>query len=95
MVVQLFNSLVRPLLEYGHSIWQPDLKGLCKEIENVQKRATKLLSHLKEKPYGERLRASKLPSLEHRRLRGDMIEVFRYTNTFYNVQRPDFPKAEA
>ena len=94
MFVQLFKSLVRPLLEYGHSIWQPDQIGLCREIERVQKRATKLLSHLKEKPYSERLKALKLPSLEHRRKRGDMIEVFKYVNNFYDVKSPKLSKAK-
>ena len=94
MFVQLFKSLVRPLLEYGHCIWQPENKGLCKEIENVQRRATKLLSHLKDKPYSERLELLKLPSLEHRRKRGDMIEVFKYINNVYEVKSPNFTRSK-
>ena len=78
MFVQLFKGLVRPILEYGHCIWKPDekkQKGLCADIERVQKRATKMLSQLKDLPYPERLRRLKLPSLEHRRKRGDAIET--------------------
>ena len=93
MFVTLFKSLVRPLLEYGHCVWQPTDKQLCKEIENVQRRATKLLSHLKDLSYPERLRKLKLPSLEYRRARGDMIETFKYLNGFYQTQRPVFEKA--
>ena len=91
--VLLFKSLVRPLLEYGHCIWQPHEKGLCNEIENVQRRATKMLSHLKELSYPERLRRLKLPSLEFRRLRGDMIETFKYIHGYYDTERPNFEKA--
>ena len=87
----LFKSLVRPILEYGHCVWKPDeknQKGLCVELENVQKRATKLLSELKDLPYPERLRKLKLPSLEHRRKRGDAIEVYKYMHGFYNTKSP-------
>ena len=88
--IQLYKSLVRPLLEYGHCVWQPHHKTLCSDIEDVQRRATKLLGKLKEKSYPERLKTLGLPSLEHRRLRGDMIEVYKYLNGYYDVQRPVF-----
>ena len=91
--VLLFKSLVRPLLEYGHSIWQPHDKYLCKEVEDVQRRATKMIGHLKNLPYPERLKKLKLPSLEHRRLRGDMIEVYKYMNGHYNTEKPRLEKA--
>ena len=55
MFVQLLENLLRPLLKVGHCIWHPESKGLCYEIENVQKKATQLLSHLKGKTYNERL----------------------------------------
>ena len=88
--VQLYKSLVRPVLEYGHSVWNPQSKLLCCEIEDVQRRATKLLSSLKDKPYPERLRSLGLPCLEHRRCRGDMIEVYKYLHDSYDTQRPHF-----
>jgi hypothetical protein len=88
--VQLYKSMVRPLLEYGHCVWQPQLKTLCSDIEDVQRRATKLISSLKDKPYPERLKALKLPCLEHRRHRGDLIEVYKYTHGYYDVERPCF-----
>ena len=37
----LFKALVRPLLEYGNSIWDPQYK-LDQALEKVQRRATKL-----------------------------------------------------
>ena len=48
--VQLYKALVRPILEYGHSVWQPVLETL-QDKEDVQRRATKLIGHLKDKPY--------------------------------------------
>lgn len=59
MFLQLYKSLVRPLLEYGHCVWQPQLKGLCSDVEDVQRRATKLLASLREKTYPETLKALK------------------------------------
>ncbi|KAK7507058.1 hypothetical protein BaRGS_00001909 [Batillaria attramentaria] len=36
-------GLVRPILEYGQSVWHPYQKGLCCEIEDVMRRATKMI----------------------------------------------------
>ena len=39
---------------------------------------------LKDLPYEERLNIIKLPSLEYRLIRGDMIQVFKIANNFYD-----------
>ena len=76
--------MVRPHLEYAHSVWCPYKKGDIVEIGKVQKRATKLIISLKPLPYKERLRRLKLPTLKYRRLRGNMIEVFKIINNMYS-----------
>ena len=86
--VQLYKSMVRPILEYAQSVWQPQQKMLRQDLEDVQRRATKMIAKIKEKPYNERLEALKLPSLEHRRKRGDMIEVYKYTSGINKTERP-------
>ena len=58
--VLLYKAVVRPTLEYGHAIYNPHLKTLCCELEDVQRRATRLLGNLKELPYNERLKKIKL-----------------------------------
>jgi hypothetical protein len=47
---------------------------------------------LKGKSYEERLKIMKLPSLSYRRLRGDLIEAYKYTHGLYKVPEglPDF-----
>ena len=69
--------MVRPHLEYANSVWCPYKKGDIEDIEKVQKRATKLVISLKHLPYVDRLQQLKLPTLKYRRLRGDMIEIFK------------------
>ena len=48
IVLHSYKALVRPHLEYGHDIWVPQLKQQSVAIEKVQRRATKLLSELKD-----------------------------------------------
>ena len=40
----------------------------------------------KDLSYTERLKLLNLPTLKFRRLRGDMIEVFKILNGFYDAQ---------
>ena len=51
------------------------------KIEQVQKRATnyKQIPEMKNLNYEERLRKLKLPTLGYRRVRGDMIEMYKIT----------------
>ena len=59
-------------------------KGDIEEIEKVQRRATKLVKGLKKFSYEERLRKLRLPTLRYRRIRGDMIEVFKVVSGKYD-----------
>jgi len=79
---QLFITFVRPHLEYCQAAWAPYLKRHVNQIESVQRRATKLIDGFKNFTYEERLRKLKLPTLAFRRLRGDMIELFKHFNTY-------------
>ena len=74
---KVFKALVRPHLEYANQVWAPHLKKHKEAIENVQRRATKLVPGLFDLTYKERLQMLNLPSLAYRRIRGDMIEVFK------------------
>ena len=80
----LFKAIVRPHLEYANSVWCPYKKKDIDAIENVQRRATKMLPNLSDLSYPDRLRKLKLPSLKFRRLRGDMIEVFKIVTGIYD-----------
>jgi hypothetical protein len=58
--------------------------GGIEKIENVQRRATKQVPTLKNMEYNERLKKLKMPTLKYRRMRGDMIEVFKIINDIYD-----------
>ena len=73
----IFKGLVRPQLEYAAPVWAPHHKYLKKNIEDVQRRATKRLPGMKDLTYSERLKQLNLPTLTYRRVRGDMIQVFK------------------
>jgi hypothetical protein len=81
----LFVALVRPHLEFGNVVWSPRLEKDKHLVESVQRRATKIIPGMKDQTYEERLKHMKLPSLSYRRLRGDLIEVYKYTHGIYKV----------
>ncbi|MES9973438.1 MAG: reverse transcriptase domain-containing protein [Candidatus Thiodiazotropha sp.] len=83
----LFNTYVRPLLEYAR---QAVHSGLTKDtglLERVQRRATKSVVGFRNIPYSDRLAYLNLYPLECRRLRGDLIFTF---NLFKNGKIEDF-----
>ena len=82
--VPLYKTLVRVHLDYASSVWAPYRKKLITDLENVQRRVTKQLPGMKEISYEERLKILKLPTLQYRRIRGDMIEVFKIMNNYYD-----------
>ncbi|XP_076043699.1 uncharacterized protein LOC143026809 [Oratosquilla oratoria] len=55
-------------------------------IENVQRRATKLVPTLKNLSYEECLRKLKIPTLAYRRARGDMLETFKLLSGGYDTE---------
>ncbi|XP_076461748.1 uncharacterized protein LOC143294202 [Babylonia areolata] len=94
LFIQLYKTIARPILEYAQTVWQPRHKTLCKQLEDVQRRATKLISSISELPYAERLERLGLPSLEHRRLIRDMIDTFKYVHGLHRTEKPKLETAE-
>jgi len=49
-------------------------------------RATKLVISIKNLTYKDRLKRLKLPTLKYRRIRGDMIEVYKISTSKYDIR---------
>ena len=81
--LNICECLIRPHLEFANLIWQPRLIKHQKILENVQRKATRLVSGMKNLSYYERLRELNLSSLEYRRKRGTMIEMYKICYGLY------------
>ena len=84
----LYKTLAHPILEYGNIIWGPYYSGDKHKID----RATRLVPGFDEIPYEERLRRLKLPSLQYRRKRGDMIQTYKIMRGFDRIDPAVFLK---
>ena len=89
--VNLYKSFVRPILEYGNIVWGPHYILDQRSVEKVQRRATKLIHGLYNMDYSDRLTTTlNLPSLQYRRIRGDMITVYKLIHNMFAIDNSDF-----
>ena len=79
--------MVRPHLEYTTQIWSPIYKKDMVILENVQRRATRLVKCIQNKSYQERLTFLGLPTLEYRRERADTVQVFKIMHGIDKVDK--------
>ena len=73
----LYTTYVRPHLEYGIQAVGPYMAQDFKALEQVQRRATKLVSQIRNLSYEERLKKLKILSIKDRVIRGDLIETHK------------------
>ena len=81
---------MRPLLEYGNLIWGPFYILDQRLVENVQRRATRLVPGIGHLSYTDRLRTLHIPSLAYRRKRGDMLLLYQMFQGHIDLNIPDF-----
>lgn len=80
----LYTAMVRPHVEYAVPAWSPYLRKDIEAIESVQRRATRIIKGLEDLSYENRLRQINLPTLVFRRMRGDLIEVYKILHGIYD-----------
>ena len=92
IILQLYRSLVRPHLDYCAQAWRPHLKKDILAIEKVQRRATRMIDDIGKLEYEDRLLQLGLTTLETRRIRGDLLEMFKIFKGFDNLDHTKFFK---
>ena len=69
--LNLYKSIVRPNLEYASTVWSVIYKKDSIAIENVQRRATRLVRNIRQLNYTDIMKDLGSPSLQYRRTRAD------------------------
>ena len=82
-----YKSLVRPLVEYASTIWDPSEKKHITKIEAVQRRAARFVLHRHKNTssVGDMLQQLKWPLLEDRRKCARLTMMYKIQNNYVKV----------
>ena len=83
----MYKAQVRPKFELCVEAWRPYLKRNIDLLEKVQRRATRLIFADEIMPYEERLKCLHLTTSETRRIRSDLLEVFKIIKNLEDTNR--------
>ena len=92
IMLPLYKSIIRPILDYCSPVWNPYLKKDIQALEKVQRRFTRMIEGFKELSYEQRLGKLHLMTLEMRRLRYDLIVTYKIMHGLEMVKREKFFK---
>ena len=90
IMINFYKSLVRPHVEYCVSAWSPHYAKDKHLLERIQHRFTKLIPGIRHLPYADRLSKLNLWTLEERRNRADLLEVFKMAKNISSIPLSSF-----
>ena len=73
LIVPLYKAIIRTHLEYYIQAWRPYRKKDIDKLERIQRRATKMLTELRDLSFESRLLKCGLTTIETRSPRGGQI----------------------
>ena len=86
----LYNQRIRPHLDYGMTACPPESAAEAKLLERVQGKATALVHGMRGINAEERRKRLGLMTLEDRRERGDLIEVYKILKGLTRIDPAEF-----
>lgn len=86
MVLKLYKAYIRPKLEFAVSVWCPYFTKDIMRLEKIQRKVTRIPPELRNLSYPDRLSTLQITTLTERRVRGDLIEVYKWTSGYYDCE---------
>jgi Reverse transcriptase (RNA-dependent DNA polymerase)/Endonuclease-reverse transcriptase len=86
MILKIYKSHIRPIIEYAHCVWNPYFVKDIELLERFQRKVTRIPPELKDFTYERRLQILQLTTHRVRRLRGDLIEIYKIVNSHYTAK---------
>ena len=89
---RLFTTFIRPRLEYASEIWSPQYLKDIDMIESVQRQFTRRIPKMRNRnlSYTERLSKLDLESLEMRRIKMDLVMIYKMLHGIVDLNFEDF-----
>ena len=90
--INLYKTHILPIIEYNSTTWNPNLITETQDLEKIQQRFTKQLcktTNIKFSDYYHRLKILKLETLEERRIKQDLIILYKILNDIIDVDFKD------
>ena len=88
--LKLFKAFVRPIVDFSCVIWNPHTKYNIEKIERVQRRMCRCIPSIKTFSYRDQLSYLGIFSLETRRIRFQLIIIFKMFKNIINLNFDNF-----
>ena len=84
-LMSMYKTFVLPVMEYGTQIYFPQFKKEARILENVQRSFSRRVYGMSALDYSARLSKLKLDPLELRRIKADLIFVYKLLYVLFDV----------